>query len=403
VRYARRLAAAFKDHFRKVAHIFVIRWLGRWDNTNNNTLQPSEELKVITATMFSCSNPMKLLHVMRRSSAVWTELKRNATTRRRDDDFKATRVFAQGFPPGTSWQDLKDHFRVAGEVVYASVSFDNETGQTKGHGIVQFETADMAQNAIQVMRNHPLNGATLFVREDVQEQRRGPSSFSSEKFTGRREERGQGPGGRGERGQGFGGRGERGREDNVQEQRRGPYNSDKFSGRGGGQGFGGMPTMKWSCGNDKTAANISDEAKSQIFSLIRARDDARKSKNYEISDVLRDKLKDEYGVFLNDRLKLWWTTLDTSKVPQSIEEINNQETWRHIPTIPENDACVNPEMVQGLLRQRDVARRARDFKTADALLEQARTSPDGELTLRIHDDSRTWRIWSDDPPPRQGS
>jgi hypothetical protein len=75
--------------------------------------------------------------------------------------------------------------------------------------------------------------------------------------------------------------------------------------------------------------------------------------------------------------------------------------WRQIPTTPENDACVNPDLVNGLLAQRDVARRERDFSTADALLEEARTAPDGDLNLRIHDESRTWRIWTERPPPRE--
>lgn len=49
--------------------------------------------------------------------------------------------------------------------------------------------------------------------------------------------------------------------------------------------------------------------------------------------------------------------------------------------------------------QRDIARREKDFKTADRLLEEARDSPDGELYLRIHDESRTWRIWTPEKPP----
>eukprot|EP00339_Tiarina_fusa_P005832 CAMPEP_0117052736 /NCGR_PEP_ID=MMETSP0472-20121206/36455_1 /TAXON_ID=693140 ORGANISM="Tiarina fusus, Strain LIS" /NCGR_SAMPLE_ID=MMETSP0472 /ASSEMBLY_ACC=CAM_ASM_000603 /LENGTH=266 /DNA_ID=CAMNT_0004767481 /DNA_START=98 /DNA_END=894 /DNA_ORIENTATION=+ len=79
-------------------------------------------------------------------------------------DFRGTRVFVQGIPPGIPWQDLKDHFRVAGDVVFASVSVDPATGESKGHGIVQFETTEMARNAIDVMRDHPLNGSQLYVR-----------------------------------------------------------------------------------------------------------------------------------------------------------------------------------------------------------------------------------------------
>ncbi|KAL3928950.1 MAG: hypothetical protein SGBAC_012419, partial [Bacillariaceae sp.] len=78
------------------------------------------------------------------------------------ENFRATRVFVQGIPPGTSWQDLKDHFKKAGDVVFASVSVDMDTGESRGHGIVQFEDPDMAQHAIKIMRDHPLNGSDLF-------------------------------------------------------------------------------------------------------------------------------------------------------------------------------------------------------------------------------------------------
>ena len=77
-----------------------------------------------------------------------------------------------------------------------------------------------------------------------------------------------------------------------------------------------------------------------------------------------------------------------------------QRPWRQIPTTPENDACVDPDLVDGLLKQRDIARREKDFFSADALLEQARTAPDGDLNLRIHDESRTWRVWTEAPPPK---
>lgn len=121
---------------------------------------------------------------------------------------------------------------------------------------------------------------------------------------------------------------------------------------------------------------------------------------------MREELKLKFGVHLDDRLKMWWVSPDGRRVPQSISDIKGDgrwgglKEWRQIPTTPENDACVNPDMVNGLLKQRDIARREKDFSTADTLLEEARTAPDGDLNLRIHDESRTWRIWTDRPPPR---
>jgi len=267
-------------------------------------------------------------------------------------DFRQTRVFVQGIPPGVSWQDLKDHFREAGNVVFASISVDTSTGESKGHGIVQFETTAMAQNAILIMRDFPLNGSALYVREDVQ-QNNNPNAELRESSAPNR---------------------------------------------------GPAPPAKWSCANEDNAEYMNEEELAAIKSLIKERDDARKRRKYDISDRLRDDLKSIHGVFIDDRLKMWWTSIDGKKVPQSIQDVNgdgrwNLNPWRQIPTTPENDACINPDMVEGLLKQRDVSRREKDFKTADMLLERARTSPDGDLELRIHDESRTWRAWTESRPP----
>ena len=62
---------------------------------------------------------------------------------------------------------------------------------------------------------------------------------------------------------------------------------------------------------------------------------------------------------------------------------------------------VDSDIIMGLLSKRDRARRRKDFHTADALLEKAQSAPQGGLGLRIHDESRTWRIWTDKPPPKK--
>jgi RNA recognition motif-containing protein len=65
----------------------------------------------------------------------------------------------------TSWQDLKDHFRAAGEVSHADVMMEHD-GRSKGCAIVRFASAQDAANAIQQMHDSELQGRTIFVRED---------------------------------------------------------------------------------------------------------------------------------------------------------------------------------------------------------------------------------------------
>ena len=165
----------------------------------------------------------------------------------------------------------------------------------------------------------------------------------------------------------------------------------------------GPTKSSWKCADEDNLEFMTEEEQVAIKSLIRARDQARFRKNYDVSDNIRNDLKQKYSVHLDDRLKLWWKSVDNA-VPNSVSEMKgdgrwgNQKPWRQIPTTPENDACVSADLVEGLLKQRDIARREKDFATADRLLEEARNAPDGDLDLRIHDESRTWRIWTQERP-----
>ncbi|GAX78819.1 hypothetical protein CEUSTIGMA_g6256.t1 [Chlamydomonas eustigma] len=68
----------------------------------------------------------------------------------------------------TGWKDLKDVFREAGRVVHADVMLD-ETGRSKGCGIVEFETEDEARMAIARLHDRELHGRLMHVREDREE------------------------------------------------------------------------------------------------------------------------------------------------------------------------------------------------------------------------------------------
>jgi len=64
-----------------------------------------------------------------------------------------------------AWQDLKDHMRSEGDVVFVEVMSEAD-GRSKGCGIVEFATPEEAQNAIANLTDTDLKGRTIFVRED---------------------------------------------------------------------------------------------------------------------------------------------------------------------------------------------------------------------------------------------
>eukprot|EP00908_Phaeocystis_cordata_P022261 Transcript_4684.p3 GENE.Transcript_4684~~Transcript_4684.p3 ORF type:complete len:186 (-),score=77.25 Transcript_4684:315-872(-) len=76
-----------------------------------------------------------------------------------------TRVYVGNLSWETSWQDLKDHFRAAGDVSHADVMQEHD-GRSKGCGIVSFVSARDAANAIRQLHDTELHGRKIFVRED---------------------------------------------------------------------------------------------------------------------------------------------------------------------------------------------------------------------------------------------
>ena len=60
---------------------------------------------------------------------------------------------------------LKDHFAAAGTVTDAVVITDKYSGRSKGFGFVEFETAEMAQKAIEMFNGKDFQGRDLVVNE----------------------------------------------------------------------------------------------------------------------------------------------------------------------------------------------------------------------------------------------
>ncbi|PVG01358.1 RNA-binding domain-containing protein [Serendipita vermifera] len=117
-------------------------------------------------------------------------------------------LYVGNLPYQAGWQDLKDLFRNAGNIIRADINIGID-GRAKGSGTVVFETANDAKNAISMYHGYEWYGRVLEVRED--------------RYAGLHGSRGRGAprGGGGGPGRGGGGFGSRG------------------GGGGGGGGFGG--------------------------------------------------------------------------------------------------------------------------------------------------------------------
>jgi RNA recognition motif-containing protein len=129
------------------------------------------------------------------------------------------KLFVANFPFTTTVEELQSLFGAHGNVVYAKIATDHESGRSRGFGFVEMESAEQAQAVIRELDGYQLGGRPLAVR--VAEERPG----------------GRGPGGprgpRGPRPEG-GGYGERGGYGD-----RGGYAGGRGPGGGGGYGGGG--------------------------------------------------------------------------------------------------------------------------------------------------------------------
>jgi RNA recognition motif-containing protein len=88
-----------------------------------------------------------------------------------DDDSRKVnvgrRLFVGNLSYRTSWQNLKDHFRPVGNVLYADVLMDSYG--SKGCGIVEFESVEEAERAVHELNDSMLDGRKIFIREDREE------------------------------------------------------------------------------------------------------------------------------------------------------------------------------------------------------------------------------------------
>ena len=88
-------------------------------------------------------------------------------------EVSSKRLYVHNLAWRVSWQDLKDHFREAGEVVRAEIFTEGPGGRSKGCGIVEMASVDDAANAVEKLMDSELQGRRILVREDRESRRRG--------------------------------------------------------------------------------------------------------------------------------------------------------------------------------------------------------------------------------------
>lgn len=87
------------------------------------------------------------------------------------------RLLVDGLSRDVSWQDLKDHFRSAGDILFTDVFPDRE-GRTKGyasyrvqvvahvlHSVVEYRNREDLKSAMSKLDNTEIRGSRITIRE----------------------------------------------------------------------------------------------------------------------------------------------------------------------------------------------------------------------------------------------
>ncbi|BCX16775.1 MAG: hypothetical protein KatS3mg117_0457 [Geminicoccaceae bacterium] len=139
------------------------------------------------------------------------------------------KLFVANFPFTTTVDQLTNLFSAHGEVVYAKIATDRETGKSRGFGFIEMGTPEQAETAIRELDGYQMSGRSIAVR--LAEERGGPGGPGG----GARGPRGPRPGGPGGGyGGPRGGYGDRGGPGGGYGGPRGPRGP-----RSGGGGYGG--------------------------------------------------------------------------------------------------------------------------------------------------------------------
>jgi hypothetical protein len=140
----------------------------------------------------------------------------------------------------------------------------------------------------------------------------------------------------------------------------------------------------WTRGDD----GVREVDEVAVEEMLGRRERAKRNRDYEVADAIRDDLLAELGVHVDDQRRVWWpdgAKLVVAPVDRAfgLSPPTQQSPW----TMGGDDkVSMDDSQVLRLLDARDAARRARDFALADDLMLQLR-----ELGVAYADDrARQW-------------
>jgi len=137
----------------------------------------------------------------------------------------------------------------------------------------------------------------------------------------------------------------------------------------------------------RSSANLSPEDEEYVQNKVDERSEAKKSRDFDLADSIRDDLLDEYNVVIQDKLRQWSVGGDFGDDMPGNRR-NASYVRRGGGDLSDEDVAVITSMIE----ERSQAKRDRDFDIADDIRDSLRE----KYEISIDDRSREWRVDSDD-------
>lgn len=152
-----------KDHFNQIGRVAFAEMKGKGRG------RPTSNLPVAGVVRFESSddaqNAVDMLNASqminkKTGESVSIEVKLHGGSSDR------TKIMVHGMPPGTEWQELKDHFGQIGRVVFTETLSNTSEPGVERIGEVRYDEPDHAQQALQALNGSKIGGAQIFVQVD---------------------------------------------------------------------------------------------------------------------------------------------------------------------------------------------------------------------------------------------
>lgn len=140
----------------------------------------------------------------------------------------------------------------------------------------------------------------------------------------------------------------------------------------------------------QSGSSLPTEDQEHIQAQVEARHQAKRDRNFDLADSIREELQDEYDVMINDKIKLWSVGGDfgTDGGPK-------KPGWNYTRRGGGNLSEDQVQQVQSLLKDRFQAKREKDYQGADDIQQQLFE----DCNVLVDDKNSEWHVDSDEYVP----